>query len=63
MKWYNFETLFRSLRNELQDFLFENRIKFEISGAGSGWHFEILTDTDGAEKINAFLDSVSIVNV
>lgn len=64
MKWYNFETSFITLKNELRGFLVKNGIKYELSDAsGAGYrcyHFEILTDCKGAEKINNFIDSVSI---
>ena len=62
MKWYNFETRFLSLRDALRAFLKDNSIKYELSGAYSFYHFEIFTDSKGAETINNFLDSVSIVN-
>ena len=60
MKWYNFETMFISLRDALRAFLHENGIKYELSAAFHAYHFEIYTDAAGAEKINAFIDSQSI---
>lgn len=60
MKWYNFETKFISLRDELRRFLHGEKIRYELSGGAGFYHFEILTDANGAEKINAFLDSVTI---
>jgi hypothetical protein len=60
MKWYNFETLFISLRDRLREFLKENNIRYELSGCGSVYHFEILTDRAGAEKINGWLDANTI---
>lgn len=60
MKWYNFETRFLSLKNALMHFLKDNNIYFETSGAYSYYHFEILTDTVGAQKINAWLDENTI---
>lgn len=60
MKWYNFETKFISLRDELRGFLHGAKIRYELSGGNGFYHFEILTDANGAEKINAFLDSVTI---
>ena len=60
MKYYNFETMFLSLAEKLKEFLENELIHFEISGAGAYYHFEILTDPAGAEKVNNFIDSVSI---
>lgn len=62
-KYYNFETMFLSLRDELRSFLKENNIYYELSKAYRYYHFEILTDAAGAEKINNFIDSVSITEV
>lgn len=61
MKYYNFETMFISLRDELRQYLKDNNIYYELSGAGAYYHFEILTDPAGVEKVNNFIDSVSIV--
>lgn len=63
MKYYNFDTMFRSLRNLLKDFLIDNNIYFEISGGAALWHFEILTDANGADAINNFLDAHIITEV
>jgi hypothetical protein len=63
MKFYNFETRFRSLRDALRDYLHENGIYYELSGGAGFWHFEIKTDPAGAEKINAFLDTQIITEV
>ena len=60
MKYYNFDTMFRSLRNLLKEFLIDNNIYFEISGGAALWHFEILTDATGAAAINKFLDNNTI---
>jgi hypothetical protein len=60
MKYYNFDTMFRSLRNLLKEFLTDNNIYFEISGGAALWHFEILTDSTGAAAINKFLDNNTI---
>lgn len=59
-KWYNFETAFKSLRDELRYFLIGEDIPFEISGGPGFYHFEIFTNGAGAEKINAFLDTITI---
>ena len=63
MKYYNFETRFRSLKDDLRQYLHENGIYYELSGGTGFWHFEIKTDPAGAEKINAFIDSVTIPGV
>ena len=60
MKYYNFETMFTSLKDLLFKYLHDNNIKFELSGAAAGWHFEILTDESGATQINDFLDNNTI---
>ena len=62
-KYYNFETMFISLRDALRAFLHENNIYYELSGAGRYYHFEILTDRAGADAINNFIDSVTITAV
>ena len=60
MKYYNFDTMFRTLKDILCEYLKSNNIYFELSGVAADWHFEILTDESGATKINNFLDSVTI---
>lgn len=60
MKYYNFDTMFRALKDLLKDFLLDNNIYFEISGGAALWHFEILTDKSGATMINNFLDNNAI---
>jgi hypothetical protein len=62
MKYYNFETMFISLATKLGDYLHENSIYFELSKNGKYYHFEILTDGDGVNNINDFIDSVTIYN-
>lgn len=63
MKYYSFETKSISLKNELIKFLegCEKVLAYEISGAGSCYHFEILTDPDGAAAINNYIDGFKIV--
>ena len=60
MKWFNFETMFISLDTKLGDFLHDSNIYFEISENGRYYHFEILTDGSGADRINNFLDDNTI---
>ena len=63
MKYYNFETMFISLATKLGDYLHNNAIYFELSKNRQYYHFEILTDSAGADKINDFLDNSTIWNV
>ena len=62
MKYYNFNTMFRSLKDNLCEYLKSNNIYYELSGSAADWHFEIFTDESGATAINNFLDSVTIWN-
>ena len=59
MKYYNIELL-QTAAEKLQQLLYDLQIKFEVSGAGAYYHFEILTDAAGAEIINNFLDANTI---
>lgn len=63
MKFYNFETRFRSLKDALRDHLKENNIYYELSGGAGFWHFEIKTDAPGAAAINNWLDTQIITEV
>jgi hypothetical protein len=63
MKWYNLETKFISLRDALRQYLHENGVYYELSGGPGFYHFEIKTDPAGAEKINRFIDSITIPGV
>lgn len=61
-KWYNFETRFVTLRDAMREYLNVNSIKFEVSGNGSYYHFEIYANNAEAEAINNWIDSNSITN-
>ncbi len=63
MKFYNLETRFISLRDDLRRYLHENGIYYELSGGPGFYHFEIKTDPAGAEKINSFIASITIPGV
>lgn len=65
MKYYNFETSFLTLKNKLIDFLemCKNVLAYEVSANGLYYHFEILTDSEGAAMINNFLDANIIMEV
>lgn len=62
-KWYHFETRFIFLRDGLRNFLKESGIKYELSGAFSYYHFEILCDSAELEKVNNWLDENTITEV
>ena len=55
-KYYSFNTMFRSLKDDLRDFLKKAKIYYELSGRDAGWHFEILATPQEAEAINEWLD-------
>lgn len=55
-KYYNFETMFYSLKNGLATFLKKSGIRYELSACGTGWHFEILCNAKEVEKVNTWLD-------
>ena len=62
-RYYNFDTRFISLRDALRAWLHDNGIYYELSGAYSYYHFEILADQSELEKVNAFLDTQIIKEV
>lgn len=64
MKYYNIELL-RAAAEQLQQLLYDLKVKFEISAAGAYYHFEILLDPNGPEykKVNDFLLSDAIGEV
>ncbi len=57
MKYYNVELL-QVAAEKLQQLLYNLGFKFEVSAAGAYYHFEILTDATGADKINSFLEVI-----
>lgn len=59
-KYYSFHTSFRTLKDELKDFLKANKIYYELSGCIGSWDFSVLCNLDELEKVNAFLDTVTI---
>lgn len=65
-KRYSFETMFRSLAEQLQEFLYDTVDSFDISdgrtwhGEPMIWHFSIDATPEQAKRINEFLDSVTI---
>ena len=59
-RYYNFETMFKSLKDGLVNYLKRFNIRYELSGCGYGWHFEILCNADEVESINTWLDENTI---
>ena len=59
-KYYNFDTRFISLRDALRAYLHGIGVYYELSGNYSYYHFEILTDAAGVDRINNFLDNNTI---
>lgn len=59
-KWYNYETAFLTLANDLSAFLKRSGIYYERSGAFGNYHFEIFADMDDVVAVNAFLDAHTI---
>lgn len=62
-KYYSFDTRFLSLRDSLKEYLKNNNIYYELSGAYSYYHFEILASPEELKNINAFLDTQIITEV
>lgn len=58
--WYNFETSFKSLRDELRSYLKNRGIYYELSGCYASYHFEIFCDKKQADDINSFIAASSI---
>lgn len=61
-KWYNFETRFVTLRDDMRKYLKVNSIKYELSGAYSCYHFEIYASPEEVKGINKWLDNNTIVS-
>ena len=59
-KYYNFETMFISLRDLLREYLHDNKIYYELSKNGQNYHFEILANLEECKKVNAFLNDNTI---
>ena len=62
-QYYNFETLFITLRDELREFLHDIGVYYELSACYPGYHFEIYATPSEAARINDFIDSVTISEV
>ena len=59
-KYYNYETNFRILKDEIVTFLKKSGVYYELSGCTARWHFEILCNTEEVEKVNTWLDEHTI---
>lgn len=62
-RYYSFDTMFQSLKDELRAFLKRAGIYYELSGMYAGWHFEILATPQEADAINEWLDRNTFVEV
>ena len=60
-RFYSFETLRSSLKENLITFLKENNIYYELSGCGDGWHFEINCNEAQLDLCNNFLERLTII--
>lgn len=60
-KFYSFNTMFRSLKDDLRSFLKTQGFYYELSGCFGGWHFEIRLDQSEVEIVNNWLDEHTIV--
>lgn len=60
-RYYGFNTMFRSLKDELRAFLKGAGIRYELSGMYAGWHFEILANEEEVVRINNWLDANTII--
>ena len=59
-KYYSYETISSSMRDDVSQYLKSNSIYYELSDAGGGWHFEIKASPDEARSIDNFIDTLSI---
>ena len=59
-RWMNYETLFRTLKDLLREYLHEIGVRYELSGCYNGWHFEIYCNGQEECMINDFLDENTI---
>ena len=60
MKYYNFHTMVKSIKDLLSDYLKNNNIYYELSGTTADWYFVILADPAGAAAINKYIDTIII---
>ena len=62
-RWMWYETVFRTLKDDLREFLQENGIRYELSGCGPGWHFEVFCSAEEESYVDVFLDNHTITEV
>ena len=62
-KYYNFDTMFITLRDAIREFLKANNIYYELSKNYDYYHFEILLNSDEFILVNNFLDTQIITEV
>lgn len=62
-KWYNFETMFPSMKDAMRFMLKSSGIKYELSAGTDFWHFEIFANDDERQYINEWLDENTISEV
>lgn len=55
MKWYNFETMFVTLADELSKYLKSLNIYYERSGCFGGYHFEIYATEKQVNDIDTWI--------
>ena len=60
MKFYNFDTTIPEIKDALATYLKQTNVYYELSACFAGWHFEIKTDLDGLDRINAKLDEIYV---
>lgn len=55
-KWFNFETVCASIKDELRKHLKLTGIYYELSKAHNAYHFEILCADEELKQLDIFLD-------
>ena len=59
-KYYNFETMYNSLKDDLCEFLKQSNIYFEVSDCSDGilpcYHFEVLLSEKEVSIVNNWID-------
>ncbi len=59
-RWMKFHTMFRSLRDEMMEFLGESGIPFTLGGSLADWTFEIFCNDQTEKIVSDWLKSVTI---
>ncbi len=55
-KFYGFNTNIQELKDNLRAMLHGNKIYYELSGRGKGWHFEIKCDDEEYRLVDSFIE-------